>query len=224
MEKYKVTTVGALLTALCADLQVSQPDDAWCMYTAGTAPFAPDTPCYASDYPDFGDAGFVHLPQDAVRQGMSAYLTDALLCEVTEEVLTHSNRADAETLVRTLNYYLEHDCFPPQEGKTLHQLDEILRRHEWERGFQVPRGILAEPACDLSLALEMFYCAGGYDYLEENRKVLGTEALVFLSTLYSHITAGKYKRSMRHYAVPLTKIQRYKLERRQVPAVFLTDL
>lgn len=159
MEKYKVTTVGALLTALCADLQVSQPDDAWCMYTAGTAPFAPDTPCYASDYPDFGDAGFVHLPQDAVRQGMSAYLTDALLCEVTEEVLTHSNRADAETLVRTLNYYLEHDCFPPQEGKTLHQLDEILRRHEWERGFQVPRGILAEPACDLSLALEMFYCA-----------------------------------------------------------------
>ena len=225
MEKYRLTTVGALLTSLCRDLQ--QPDasgGAWCMYTAETGALAADTPCYTGDYPDFGDAGFVHLPEDARRHGMTAYLTDELLCEIVSEVLTHRNRADAGTLVAVLNYYLEFDSFPPQEGKTLHQLDQILQRHEWERGFQVPRGILAEPACDLSLALEIFYRSGGYDYLEENRKALGTEALVFLSMLYNHIATGKYQKSMRHYAVPLTKIQRYKLERKQVPTVFLTDL
>ena len=66
--------------------------------------------------------------------------------------------------------------------------------------------------------------AGGYDYLKEERRALNSEALVFLSTLYAQITAGKYQRSMRHYAIPLTNIQRYKLERHQVPAVFLTDL
>ena len=225
MEKYRLTTVGVLMKALCNDLQQpTQPDESWCMYTAGTGPFAPDTPCYPSDAPDFGDAGFVHLPPDALRHGMSVYLPGELLCDVTAEMLSRQNQADAAALVSALNYYLENDCLPPQEGKTLHQLDQILQGYQWERGLQVPRGILAEQACDLSLALEMFYRAGGYDFLEENRKVLGTEALVFLSTLYSHIAAGKYKRSMRHYAVPLTKIQRYKLERRQVPAVFLTDL
>ena len=85
MEKYKVTTVGALMKALCADLQVSQPDDAWCMYTAGTEPFALDTPCYPADYPDFGDAGFVHLPPDAVRQGMSATVASAATVPATED-------------------------------------------------------------------------------------------------------------------------------------------
>lgn len=225
MEKYKLTTVGALLQALCADLQQpALPEERWCMYTGGTGPYAKDTPCYPADYPDFDDAGFVHLPPDALRQGMTAYLSDELLCDVAEELLSRQNHADAEALVSALNYYLEHDCFPPQAGKTLPQLDQILRGHQWERGFQVPRGILAEPACDLSLALEMFYRAGGYDYLEENRKALNSEALVFLGMLYNHIAAGKYQKSMRHYEIPLTKIQRYKLERKQIPAVFLTDL
>ena len=110
----------------------------------------------------------MHLPPDALRHGMTAYLSDELLCDVAGELLSRQNHADAEALVSALNYYLEHDCFPPQNGKTLPQLDQILRGHQWERGLQVPRGILAEPACDLSLALEMFYRAGGYDYLEEN--------------------------------------------------------
>lgn len=224
MEKYRVTTVGALLTALCSDPQRTQQTDTWCMYAAGTGDYAPDTPCYPADYPEFGDSGFVHLPPDAVRQGMSAYLTDTLLCEVAEEVLSHRNQADAELLVRTLNYYLENDCFPQQDGKTLHQLDAILQGYQWERGFQVLRGILAEPACDLSIALEIFYRAGGYDYLEENRRVLSPDALVFLGALHTDIASGRYQRSVRHYNIPLTKIQRYKLERRQVPAVFLTDL
>lgn len=225
MEKYRMTTVGALLRALCADLrQPFAADDAWCMYTAGTDAFAPETPCYPSDYPDFGDGGLVHLPPDAVRQGMTAYLADELLCDVVSEMLDRNNNAGPEALTAALNYYLEHDALPPQQGKTLHQLDQILQGYQWGRGFQVPRGILAEPACDLSLALELFYRAGGYDYLKEERRALNSEALVFLSTLYAQITAGKYQRSMRHYAIPLTNIQRYKLERHQVPAVFLTDL
>lgn len=227
MEKYRMTTVGALLTALRTNLQqaqMQQSDKAWCMYTAGTDAFLPDTPCYPADYPTFGDAGIVHLPPDAVQRGMTAYLTDALLCDVTAEVLSHRNQADAGLLVNTLNYYLEHDCFPAPEGKTLHQLDEILRGYQWERGLQILRGILAEPACDLSIALEIFYRVGGFDYLEDNRKALGSETLVFLRTLYDQIAAGKYTNSMRHYSIPLTKIQRYKLERKQVPMVFLTDL
>lgn len=225
MEKYRMTTVGALLKTLCADLQ-QQPaaDDAWCMYTAGTDAFAADTPCYPADYPDFGEGGLAHLPADALRHGMTVYLSDELLSDVASEMLDRHNHADPEMLTAALNYYLEHDCLPPQQGKTLHQLDQILQGYQWGRGFQVPRGILAEPACDLSLALELFYRAGGYDYLREDRRALNSEALVFLSTLYTQITAGKYQRSMRHYAIPLTNIQRYKLERMQVPAIFLTDL
>lgn len=225
MEKYRMTTVGALLKALCADLQHPlAADDAWCMYCAGTDAYAPDTPCYPADYPCFDEGGFAHLPADALQHGMTAYLSDELLCDVASEMLDRHNNADPEMLTAALNYYLENDAFPPQQGKTLHQLDQILQGYQWGRGFQVPRGILAEPACDLSLALELFYRAGGYDFLKEDRRALNSEALVFLSTLYAQIKSGKYRRSMRHYAIPLTNIQRYKLERMQVPAVFLTDL
>lgn len=225
MEAYGMTSVGAVLKALCNDVQrFGQADGSWCMYTAETAAFAPDTPCYLADSPCMGDMGLVLLPQEAVRQGMSVYITDTLLCDVVSEVLSYRNQVDEKTLVDTLNYYLEYDLFPPQNGKTLHQLDEILCGYQSEYGLQVLRGILMEPACDLSLALEIFYRVGGFDFLEDNRKALDTEALVLLNTLYHQIATGKYRSAMRHYEIPLTKIQRYKLEHRQIPAVFLTDL
>ena len=45
-------------------------------------------------------------------------------------------------------------------------LKKKLDEYNWDDGFEVPRTILADPDCNLALALEIFYLAGGYEYLE----------------------------------------------------------
>lgn len=37
-------------------------------------------------------------------------------------------------------------------------------------GFEIPKEILADPRCDLALALEIFYLSDGYAYLEDLEK------------------------------------------------------
>ena len=49
-------------------------------------------------------------------------------------------------------------------------LKNKLDEYNWDDGFEVPRTILADPDCDLALALEIFYLAGGYEYLEKSAK------------------------------------------------------
>ncbi|MBQ6040407.1 MAG: hypothetical protein IJL32_06520 [Oscillospiraceae bacterium] len=226
MEKYRMTTVGALLTNLRdAVLRSGETvSGEWCMYTAGDAAYTAETPCYPADYPAADGDNSETLPADALQHGMCAYVSDELLCDVVSEMLSRGEEGDAQSLTESLNYYLAHDCFPPQSGCSLARLDQLLRSHQWQNGLQLPRRILSEPACDLSIALEIFYLAGGYHYLENDSRALGTEEMAFLHALHGRIVSGAFRKSTRHYQVPLTKIQRYKLERKQIPVVFLTDL
>lgn len=49
-------------------------------------------------------------------------------------------------------------------------LKNKLDEYDWDDGFKAPRTILADPDCDLALALEIFYLAGGYEYLEKSAR------------------------------------------------------
>ena len=49
-------------------------------------------------------------------------------------------------------------------------LKNKLDEYNWDDGVEVPRTILADPDCDLALALEIFYLAGGYEYLEKSAR------------------------------------------------------
>lgn len=49
-------------------------------------------------------------------------------------------------------------------------LKNKLDEYNWDDGFEIPRTILADPDCDLALALEIFYLAGGYEYLEKSAR------------------------------------------------------
>lgn len=221
MEINTKTTVGALLTEIQTELLTAGAPDRgrWCMVTAGAGAYQPETPCLIVQMPDLSQTEYPVLPA-----GMNSFVTDELLYDVTDEYLTRGRQGSAEILTEALEYYLVHDTYLPHEGKSLGQLDQILRSHQWTRSFAVPRGILAEPSCDLSIALEIFYLAGGYAYLDGDHASLDAETLKFLSVLHQEISAGKYQRSTRHYSIPLTKIQRYKLEKKRIPVIFYTDL
>ena len=46
----------------------------------------------------------------------------------------------------------------------------------------------------------------------------------FIYFLYNDILSNKYRKDRRSYEIPLTKVQKYKFRKKQIPEIFLTDL
>ena len=89
-------------------------------------------------------------------------------------------------------------------------LEKTLNGYNWDDGFTIPKKILGNPHCDLALALKIFYLADGFAYLDGfAEKTKSKEWEQFIYSLYK---------------IPLTKVQKYKFRKKQVPEIFLTDL
>ncbi|MCM1495314.1 MAG: DUF4274 domain-containing protein [Bacteroides sp.] len=104
-------------------------------------------------------------------------------------------------------------------------LEKILNEYNWDDGFKFPQKLLNHPDCDLALALEIFYLADGFAYLDGYIEETSLEEWKqFICSLYNDIISGKYIKSDRQYEIPLSKVERYKLRKKQIPEIFLTDL
>ena len=104
-------------------------------------------------------------------------------------------------------------------------LKNILAEYNWDDGFDVPMKLLNDPNCDLALALEIFYLADGYAYLDNpvtNPKL--EKWSIFISDLYNDILNGKYVATEVSFKIPLSKVEKYKFRKKNVPEVFLTNL
>lgn len=104
-------------------------------------------------------------------------------------------------------------------------LEEKLNEYNWDDGFKFPQKLLNQPDCDLALALEIFYLADGFAYLDGYAEETSLEEWKrFICSLYDDIINGRYIKSDRQYEIPLSKVERYKLRKKQIPEVFLADL
>ena len=105
------------------------------------------------------------------------------------------------------------------------KLRHLLIEYNWDDEFGLPKELLENPDCDLALALEIFYLADGYSYLiDKSRSTSLKEWKLFVEKLYNDILEGKYIQTASTFENPLTKVQRYKLKKQQIPDIFLTDL
>lgn len=106
-----------------------------------------------------------------------------------------------------------------------YDLKSKLSEYNWDNGFLLPKEILADPGCDLALALEVFYLADGYSYLEKSQKVAALEEWSeFITTLYDDILNNKFPKTDTSFEIPLSKVQKYKLRKNGISEIFLTDL
>ena len=97
-------------------------------------------------------------------------------------------------------------------------LKNKLDEYNWDDGFEVPRTILA-------LALEIFYLAGGYEYLEKSaRRTKLQKWNPFITVLYEDILDNSFPKTDASFEIPLSKVQKYKLRKKGVAEIFLTDL
>lgn len=106
------------------------------------------------------------------------------------------------------------------------EMKEKLDEYNWDDGFGFPKKIVVDSNCDLALALEVFYLADGdgflYDYPDEPEGNATWKK--FVKKLMQDILTGKYSVTDRHFEIPLSKVQRYKLSKLNVPEIFLKDL
>lgn len=109
---------------------------------------------------------------------------------------------------------------------TYEEMKQQLDDYNWDDGFDFPKQILANPNCDLALALEVFYLADGYEYLiDMKRDDWKLEKwLCFVEKLYADIKKGVYMKGNHSFENPLSKVQCYHLRKKNVPEVFLTSI
>ncbi len=109
-----------------------------------------------------------------------------------------------------------------------------LDRYNWDNGFAFPQSLLEDIGCDLALALKIFYLADGYSYLQrflEQEQTGPKQWLEFVEDLYKKIserhfpdTETLFPGKVHSFAIPLSKVQCFRLRKSNVPAVFLENL
>ena len=106
------------------------------------------------------------------------------------------------------------------------ELKQQLFDYNWDDGFSFPQNLLNNDECDLALALDIFYLADGYGYIQNYPNVdYGTEDwLNFIETLMKDIIEDRYKKTDNNYEIPLTKVQKYKLNKLGVPKILISDI
>lgn len=86
--------------------------------------------------------------------------------------------------------------------------------YNWSNGFDIPKVIINNQNCSMSTALLIFYAADGLRYLTEKPTDTGLkEWQVFISDLYSKIISKSFENRNIAFAIPLTKIQSFKLKK-----------
>ncbi|WFR59315.1 DUF4274 domain-containing protein [Anaerocolumna sp. AGMB13025] len=109
---------------------------------------------------------------------------------------------------------------------TYEQMKNMLDNYNWDDGFKLPKRIISDANCDLAMALEIFYLADGYGYFQTfSHNTGGTKVwFCFIGKLCYDIENGKYIKSEHHYTIPLSKVQRYQLRKKNIPEVYLADV
>lgn len=92
-------------------------------------------------------------------------------------------------------------------------------------GLEILRTVLADAECDLALALEIFYSAGGYKYLEALAKPTRLQKFnPFITGLYSDILNNRFPKTDRCFKNPLSMMQKERLRKMGIAEILLADL
>lgn len=118
---------------------------------------------------------------------------------------------------------IEQLLYNAEKNEVLKAIDEIKDEktlfvfsynYNWDNGFEVPKKILNNSSCTLSIAMLLFWEADGVNYLMD--KSLNDnlpEWSAFVSILYNKIIDNMFKIGTVACKVPLTKVQIFKLSK-----------
>ncbi|ONG89951.1 hypothetical protein BKK39_28760, partial [Bacillus cereus] len=120
-----------------------------------------------------------------------------------EELLYNTNKEDTISRIKNIDNPILLHCF--------------AANYNWNSGFDIPNAILENKDCDLGTGLLMFHYADGYRLLESPEEVLNSpsqEWKVFILELQNKIMNLEFKTQNISFSPELTKIQIFKLKKR----------
>ena len=99
--------------------------------------------------------------------------------------------------------HLLYDCIEEEIINEIKKInDEITLfvfacNYNWDNGFRVPKKILENTKCSLSIAITLFYSAGGLDYLLYKKENKSSPSWIeFISSLYKEILERRVVRDV----------------------------
>lgn len=100
--------------------------------------------------------------------------------------------------------------------------------YNWDDGLIIPKEIMSNTVCSLSIALLLFHRAEGISYLEDKTSLNEADDDIksFINTLYHNILDGKYPIGNVAFDPKLSKVQLYKINKTISTAekVFITPI
>ncbi|MGY0011615.1 DUF4274 domain-containing protein [Bacillus anthracis] len=120
-----------------------------------------------------------------------------------EELLHNTNKEDTISRIKNIDNPIILHCF--------------ATNYNWNNGFDIPNAILENKDCDLGTGLLMFHYVDGYRLLESSEEVSNSllqEWKVFILKLQNKIMNLEFKTQNISFSPELTKIQIFKLKKR----------
>ncbi|MDA1853171.1 DUF4274 domain-containing protein [Bacillus cereus] len=120
-----------------------------------------------------------------------------------EELLYNTNKEDTISRIKNIDNTILLHCF--------------AANYNWNSGFDIPNAILENKDCDLGTGLLMFHYADGYRLLESPEEVSNSplqQWKVFILKLQNKIMNLEFKTQNISFSPELTKIQIFKLKKR----------
>lgn len=118
---------------------------------------------------------------------------------------------------------IEQLLYNTEKKEILKAIDEIkdektlfvyAYNYNWDNGFEIPKEILNNSSCTLSIAMLLFWEADGLSYLlDKSLNDNLPEWFAFISMLYDKIVNNMFINGMVACKVPLTKVQIFKLSK-----------
>ena len=106
------------------------------------------------------------------------------------------------------------------------ELQQLAIIYNWDDGFDLPAAIADHPACDLGVALTLFWLAEAvvwwtrdFPPSEYNR-----DWQSFCESISQRILDGRYATGETSFRFPMSRVQLYKLQKLNMPDVFLKDV
>lgn len=109
---------------------------------------------------------------------------------------------------------MRHNMKDLAKFKTETDICNYLQDYDWDDGFEIPKAILQKECCTLQIALQIFWLADGYTYLQDKEgDPVQPEWTAFMAGLYRDILAGKYMVGKLAFEPELNKVQIYKFKK-----------
>ena len=99
--------------------------------------------------------------------------------------------------------------------------------YNWDNGFEVPKAIMTNKNCTLSVALLLFRLAYGLSFLQNKESVKDLpDWESFITALYNQILSGEFLPGKAGFNPNLSKVQFYKLQKILTPEenIFITSI